>query len=266
MHTFRFCFYLSLPIGAITLAIVILLFKMRDTGTVKLDNTSFSRKLAHSDPFGTLVFVPAITSLLLALQWGGSKYPWNSGLIIGLLVAFAVLASFFIAIQLWAQEKATIPPCILTRRSIWSSSLFTFCIGGSFIIIIFYLSIWFQVIRGDSAVHSGIDTLPVILALVFGTVIAGALITTIGYHAPFMILWSIPTVVGTGMLAGLTNASTISNWLPFEILCGLGVGLGMRQPMLAAQTVLDFKDVPIGTAVVMFANALGESSFEGTRP
>ncbi|KAJ7301500.1 major facilitator superfamily domain-containing protein [Mycena albidolilacea] len=220
---FRFCFYLSLPIGAITLAIV-----------------------EAIDSFGTLVFVPAITSLLLALQWGGSKYPWSSGLVIGLLVAFA--------------EKATIPPRILKRCSIWSSSLFTLCIGGSFIIITFYLPIWFQVISGDSAVHSGIDILPVMLALVFGTVIAGALITTIGYYAPFVILSSILTVVGTGMFAGLSNASTISNWLPFEILCGLGVGLGMQQPMLAAQAVLDIKDVPICTAVVMFANTLGEPS------
>ncbi|KAF7364257.1 DHA14-like major facilitator [Mycena sanguinolenta] len=274
--SFRFCFYLSLPFGMITLALVIFLLKLPGTTATKLENTTFLKRLAYFDPFGTLVFIPAVVCLLLALQFGGSKYPWNSGFIIGLLIAFSVLISIFIRIQLWTQEKATVPPRILKRRSIWSSSLFAFSMGGAFIIVTFYLPIWFQVIRGVSAVRSGIDTLvrvliihrpaidatqPVILSLVVGSVAAGVLITIVGYYAPFMVLSSIFTVVGTGMLAALTVTSNTVNWLPFEILCGFGVGLGMQQPMLAAQTVLDLKDVPIGTALVMFANTLGGALF-----
>ncbi|KAJ6498271.1 major facilitator superfamily transporter [Mycena vulgaris] len=259
--SFRFCFYLSLPIGMVTLVLTLFLLKIRAPGPTKGDNTTVSIKLADFDPFGNLVFGPSMIALLLAVQWGGSEYPWTSGVIIGLLLASLILLAIFIRIQLWVDERATIPPRILKHRSIWSSSLYAVCIGGSFNIITMCLPIWFQVIHGDSPETSGVNTLPVILALVVGCVCAGALITTIGYYAPFMILSSILTVVGSGMLGSLKVASTPSNWLFPGILCGFGIGLGLQQPMIAAQTVLDLKDVPVGTALVMFANTLGGALF-----
>ncbi|KAK7019566.1 DHA14-like major facilitator [Favolaschia claudopus] len=242
--SFRYCFYLSLPLGGITLSLVIFFLKIQHSSTRIVTTTNFFQRLLNFDPFGTLVFIPAITSLLLVLQWGGSKYP-----------------SIFTAIQIVAQDRATIPPRILLRRSIWSSSLFAFALGGAFIIVTFYLPIWFQVIHGDSAARSGVNTLPVVIALVAGSVVAGGLITLIGYYAPFMILASILTLVGTGILTSLHLSSTLANWMPFEILCGLGVGFGIQQPMLAAQTVLDLRDIPTGTALVMFSNTLGGALF-----
>ncbi|KAK7049109.1 major facilitator superfamily transporter [Favolaschia claudopus] len=258
--SFRYCFYLSLPLGGIALSLVIFLLKIQPPNT-QTDATNSFQRLWNFDPFGTLVFIPAITSLLLVLQWGGSKYSWMSGPILGLLIVFMILIAIFIAIQIVARERATIPPRILLRRSVWTSSLFAFALGGAFIIVTFYLPIWFQVIHGDSAARSGIHTLPVVISLVAGSVVAGGLITLIGYYAPFMILASILTMVGTGLLTNLRLSSTLSNWMPFEILCGLGVGFGIQQPMLAAQTVLDPRDVPTGTALVMFSNTLGSALF-----
>ncbi|KAJ7481380.1 major facilitator superfamily transporter [Mycena galericulata] len=259
--SFRFCFYLSLPIGLVTLVLTLFLLKIRTPASAKGDDTTLSARLADFDPFGNVVFVPAMVTLLLAVQWGGSEYPWTSGVIIALLLSSIVLLAIFIRIQLYVDERATIPPRILKQRTIWSSSLYAVCIGGSFNIITMCLPIWFQVIHGDSPESSGVDTLPVILALVVGSVCAGALIGAIGYYAPFMILSSLFTVVGSGMLASLKVASTPGTWLFPEILCGFGVGLGLQQPMIAAQTVLELKDVPVGTALVMFANTLGGALF-----
>ncbi|KAK7019557.1 major facilitator superfamily transporter [Favolaschia claudopus] len=216
--SFRYCFYLSLPLGGIALSLVIFLLKIQHSSTRIVTTPNFFQRLLNFDPFGTLVFIPAITSLLLVLQWGGSKYLWTSAPILGLLIAFIILIAIFTAIQIVAQDRATIPPRILLRRSIWSSSLFAFALGGAFIIVTFYLPIWFQVIHGDSAARSGVNTLPVVVALVAGSVVAGGLITLIGYYAPFMILASILTLVGTGILTSLHLSSTLANWMPFEIL------------------------------------------------
>ncbi|KAK7018914.1 major facilitator superfamily domain-containing protein [Favolaschia claudopus] len=194
--SFRYCFYLSLPLGGIALSLVIFLLKIQHSNTRIVTTTNFFQRLLNFDPFGTLVFIPAITSLLLVLQWGGSNYLWTSAPILGLLIAFIILMAIFTAIQIVAQDRATIPPRILLRRSIWSSSLFAFALGGAFIIVTFYLPIWFQVIHGDSAARSGVNTLPVVIALVAGSVVAGGLITLIGHYAPFMILASILTLVG----------------------------------------------------------------------
>ncbi|KAJ6615069.1 MFS transporter [Mycena sp. CBHHK59/15] len=259
--SWRWCFYINLPIGAIALLVVIFLFQMPKRGQIKVESATFLQRLNLFDPWGTLVFIPAIVCLLLALQWGGSKFPWKSARIIALLVVFGVLLTAFIAIQIWKQDGATIPPRIVKRRSIWSGALYALCIGSSFFIITFYLPIWFQAIKGVSAVQSGIDNLPLILSLVVSSILAGGLITQIGYYTPFMILSSVLAAVGTGLLSTLKVDSRSSHWMGFEILCGLGVGFGMQQPMLAAQAVLELKDVPVGTSVIMFAQTLGGALF-----
>ncbi|KAJ7663449.1 major facilitator superfamily domain-containing protein [Mycena rosella] len=259
--TWRWCFYINLPIGAVTLLVVIFLFKMPRSGVVKAEPATFMERVHLFDPWGTLVFIPAIICLLLALQWGGSKYPWGSGRIIALFVVFGVLISIFIGVQFWKQDRATIPPRILKKRSIWSSSAYAFSIGASFFILSFYLPIWFQAIRGVSAVHSGIDNLPMILSLVVGSILAGGVITQVGYYTPFMLASSVMTAVGAGLISTLKVNSGHTKWMPFEIIFGLGAGLGMQQPMLAAQNVLELKDVPIGTSIIMFSQTLGGALF-----
>ena len=75
--SWRWCFYINLPIGAVTFAVITLFFKspVRE----KEDSIGFKARFQQFDPFGTMVFIPAIVCLLLALQWGGSKYPWGNG-------------------------------------------------------------------------------------------------------------------------------------------------------------------------------------------
>ncbi|KAJ6597578.1 major facilitator superfamily domain-containing protein [Mycena vulgaris] len=259
--TWRWCFYINLPVGAITLAVVIFLFKMPRSGVVKPEPATFTQRLALFDPWGTLVFVPAIVCLLLALQWGGSKYPWKSARIIGLFCVFGVLFSIFIGIQVWNGDRATVPPHILKQRSIWSSLVYSFAISAAFYILTFYLPIWFQAVRGVSAVHSGIDNLPLILSFVVAAIFAGGLITKIGYYSPFMIASSVLTAIGTGLISTLKVNSSHKMWMPFEIVCGFGVGLGMQQPMLAVQNVLVLQDVPIGTSIIKFSQTLGGALF-----
>ncbi|KAJ6613996.1 major facilitator superfamily domain-containing protein, partial [Mycena sp. CBHHK59/15] len=203
--SWRWCFYINLPIGTITLAIIIFLFKMPASGRVKPSSATFMERLSLFDPWGTSVFVPAIASLLLALQWGGSKYPWKDGRIIALFVVFGFLISVFISVQFWKPDRATITPRILKQHSICSSAAYSFCIGSTFFIL--YFPIWFQAISGVSAVHSGIDNLPMILSLVVASIFAGGLITQIGYYAPFMMASSIVTAVCTGLVSTLKTNS-----------------------------------------------------------
>jgi len=77
--------------------------------------------------------------LLLALQWGGSTYSWNSGRIIALFVVFGVLTLVFIGVQIWKQDTATVPPRIIKQRSIWSAAWFSLFQGATFFIVVFYV-------------------------------------------------------------------------------------------------------------------------------
>lgn len=115
---------------------------------------------------GTSVFIPAIICLLLALQWGGTKYHWGNVRIIVLFVLFGIFIGSFIAIQFWQGDSATVPLSIIKKRSMWSASWFSFCLGSYFFLLIYFLPVWFQAVKGDSAVKSGISIMPMLLSLV----------------------------------------------------------------------------------------------------
>ena len=205
--------------------------------------------------------MPAIICLLLALQWGGSKYEWNSGRIIALLVIFVLLVAAFLIIQWWKQEDATVPPRIFLNRNVWGSAWFGAMLGAGFFLMVYYLPIWFQAIKGASATKSGIMNLPAILGLVIISMGAGAAVTALGYYTPFMLISSVLMAIGAGLLSSMKVESGSNEWIGYQFLFGAGVGFGMQQTLVAVQTVLPADDIPIGTAIMMFCQTLGGALF-----
>ena len=257
--TWRWCFYINLPIGAVTVAAIIIFFK--SPKREKEGAIGFSARFKQFDPIGTIFFLPAIVCLLLALQWGGSKYPWSNGRIIALFVLAGVLLIGFVIVQIWKGESATVPPRIFWQRSIVAGAYFGLCLGGAFFIFIYYLPFWFQAIKNVSATQSGIDNLPMILAQVLSSISVGVLTTIVGYYTPFMYMSTIFMAVGAGLLTTLTVGTGTGMWIGYQIIFGWGSGSGFQQPLMAAQTVLPLEDVPIGTATVMFIQLLGGALF-----
>ena len=130
--SWRWCFYINLPIGAITILIIAVFFKSpKRKSTAQLTT---KQKLDSMDPIGTAVFLPAIICVLLALQWGGTKYPWSNPRVIALFVLFGVLASVWVSIQIWKGENATVPPRIMKQRTMMSAAWFATCLGAAFFI------------------------------------------------------------------------------------------------------------------------------------
>jgi hypothetical protein len=126
-----------LPFGALTAAFIVPFFQVQRRGT-KMDLT-WKQQLLKFDLEGTVLFLPAIICLLLALQWGGSKYEWKSGRIIALFVIFGLLIIGFIIIQWWKQENATVPPRVFLNRNVWGSAWFGAMLGAGFFVMVYYL-------------------------------------------------------------------------------------------------------------------------------
>ena len=135
--SWRWCFYINLPLGAATLAFIIFFYNPTIRAQ-KLD-VSLKAKLEQFDILGLVAFLPMIVCLLLALQWGGSEYDWSNARIIALLVLAGVLLFAFIGIQLWKKDNGTIPPRLIKQRSIMSGALFSFALGAAFFIFVYYL-------------------------------------------------------------------------------------------------------------------------------
>ena len=235
---------------------VFLAFVVQNTKPA-LGHLPWREKISRLDIPGTLVFLPSIVCLLLALQWGGQQYSWHDGRIIALLTVFAVLFVAFVAIQIWRQEAATVPPRILKQRTIAAGTFYSFCLGSSFFLIVYYLSVWFQAIKGDSAIRSGLSTLPFILSLVVASILSGVLVSRIGYYNPSLLASIVLAPIGAGLFTMFTPSTTHPFWIGVQVLYGFGVGLGLQQTNVAAQTVLDKKDAPTGISVVFFGQGLG---------
>ena len=256
----RWCFYINLPCGLLVF-LLLAIFLHIPPEMLKRDSTTWKEKACKMDPVGTFFFLPCIISLLLALQWGGVTYSWSNSRVIVLLVLAGVLLVVFLLVQKWKGDNATVPGRIFVNRSIIAGFWFSFCNGAAMQTLFYFLPIWFQAIKHASAVKSGIMTLPLVLGLAIMGISAGILTKRIGYYTPWMILSSILTPIGAGLITTFTPHTGHSAWIGYQALFGMGIGLGMQQPSVAAQTVLPRKDVSIGAALMMFSQTLGGAVF-----
>jgi hypothetical protein len=175
--------------------------------------TPWRDQVKQLDPIGTVFFVPSIACLLLGLQWGGSTYLRNDGRIIALFVHFILLISHFILLQIGRPDTATVPPRIIKNRSIAAAMWTQLMVGASMMVLVYYLPIWFQAVTNVSAYQSGIDSLPLILALVVSSILAGALVQRLGYYVPFMIANSVIMSIGAGLITTLVPSTGHAKWI-----------------------------------------------------
>ncbi|KAL8652541.1 MAG: hypothetical protein Q9226_004224 [Calogaya cf. arnoldii] len=252
--SWRWCFYINLPIGAV--AVLIIVFFV-DIPSPEGAATTRAEKIKQLDPLGNLVFLPAMVCLLLAIQWGGSRYDWSNDRIVALLVIFGVLIVIWFWTQIRAKENATLPLHILRQRSVAAGAFYSFCLGAIMMVWIYFLPIYFQAIFGSSAIKSGIQMLPLVVSLVAGNISAGILVTAIGYYTPFLILSSCLMSIGAGLCSTFGVHTGAPYWIGYQIVVGWGIGCGMQQSSTAAQRVLDKHDAPMGVSLMFFGQSLG---------
>jgi MFS family permease len=263
--SWRWCFYINLPIGGATIILILFFLRLPDHtenhGDTLEGTASVRKTIDQLDPIGTTFLLGLTVCLLLALQWGGSKYTWADARIIVLLTLFALLTICFASVQIWKQENATIPPRILAYRSVTASAFFAFCQTGSMTVIVFYLPTWFQAILHVDAIESGIRLLPLILAVVIASIMAGGFTQITGYYTPVMIACTVFMACGAGLMTTFSTTSDKAHWIGYQVLFGYGVGLGQQQSGMAAQVVLPEKDVPTGISLKFFGQQLGGAIF-----
>ena len=171
--SWRWCFYINLPAGAVVCAILILIHipdkkKARRTGSILAT-------LRELDILGCGIFAPTVIMLLLALEWGGTTYPWKSAKIIGLLCGSFGLLCVFIAWEYHVGDSAMIPGNMVKRRIVQFSGATTFFLMGSLICVTYYLPVWFQVVLNASPTLSGVMILPSVASQIVAAVLSGYL-------------------------------------------------------------------------------------------
>lgn len=256
--SWRWCFYINLPIGAVTAILLIALFHPPVRPNEQRPLLERMKKL---DAVGALLFIPAIVMVLLALQWGGNEYPWKSATIIGLFCGFGGLFSVFVAWQVYQGDSAMIPLGLLARRTIVASSLTSMCVFGSLFVVIYYIPEWFQVIKGASPVKSGVMNIALFIPQIIGSITAGTMITKLGYCNPWILAGCVFSSIATGLCSTFKLDSGHAEWIGYQVLAGLGAGFSMETPLSQAQTILSTEEAGVGISVVTFCQFFGSSIF-----
>uniref|UniRef100_A0A0D2XZ47 Major facilitator superfamily (MFS) profile domain-containing protein n=1 Tax=Fusarium oxysporum (strain Fo5176) TaxID=660025 RepID=A0A0D2XZ47_FUSOF len=213
--TWRWCFYINLPIGAIC-AVLILFVHMPDHRANR-DESAMQILKTKLDFTGFVLFCPSIVMLLLALQWGGLEYPWDSATVIGLFCGGGVLFIIFVYWEHRVGSDAMIPLPISAK----DASPFT----------------------------SGVNLLPSILSVIFAAVASGALAS------------AILSSIGFGLASSMSPYASTATWAGYQILIGLGRGLGLQMPIIAIQANTSADVTPIAMAILTFSQTFGSAIF-----
>ncbi len=252
----RWCFYITVPMGVVTL--ICTSFCLSDAPKPEgVAQMSFRRKLVEMDLLSNLLFLPALTSLFLALSWAGTKYPWGDGRVIGTLVTFGVLLGVFVYNQARRGRSATLPPHIMKHRTVIAGMIFILCLNSADSILDYYLPTYYQVVRHYSPAKSGYMMLPIIVGAIIGSLIHGAGTSAFGYYAPFMLVASIVGPIALGLTTTFSGCTKFVQLIAYSFMFGLAYGIGFSGPQNAVQTSLAAEDIPLGLSVILFAQSFG---------
>jgi MFS family permease len=245
--TWRWCFYVNLPIGGVAGCIIAIFFQTPQKAVPV--NASLLEKIRQTDPTGVAFLMGAAISYMLAVQYGGISHPWSSSVVVGLLVGFFAIMATWAVFQWWQGDRAMFSPRLAKQRTILVMCIFAGIFSGAFFAIIYYLPIYFQSTRGTSPTDSGIRNLPFIIAVTIGTVMSGSFVTMTGLYQPILIGGSIIAMIGCGLLYTLETNSSTGTWIGYQILAGAGFGLAFQIPIIAVQGTVDAEDLATATAM-----------------
>ncbi|KAJ6789191.1 hypothetical protein PWT90_05912 [Aphanocladium album] len=255
--TWRWCFYINLPIGGVAFA-TLLCTTLPDKTSKKARS---ERLVTQLDLPGLGLFAPAVIMILLALQYGGHQYPWNSVTVIGLICGGTACSMAFVLWEGWRKEKAMMPLSLLSHPIVWSSVLVSGFMTSTLLIHSYYLPIYFQAIKDATPTMSGIYLLPSILSQLVSSGLSGVIVGKLGYCIPAVALSGVIVTIGSGLLSLFDPRTPTATWVGYQIFLGFGRGLGIQMPMIAVQAVLGTDLVSESMSLIVFAQTFGGSVF-----
>jgi EmrB/QacA subfamily drug resistance transporter len=245
--SWRWIFYINMPLGAAALIVTILGLKLpRPTGKVKIDY------------LGAVLIAGAASCLVLLTSWGGTQYEWGDPVIIGLGVVGVVALALFAVVEVRVAEPI-IPLKLFRNRTFSSSSAVSFFVGFAMFGAVAFLPLFLQIVTGVSATNSGLLLLPFMGGVLLTSIVSGALISRIGRYKVFPIIGTAVAAVGLLLLAQMNVHTGRVTAMAFMFVLGGGLGLVMQTVVLAVQNTVEPRDIGSGTSTVTFARQIGAS-------
>ncbi|KAH8900467.1 efflux pump antibiotic resistance protein [Thozetella sp. PMI_491] len=255
--TWRWCFYINLPIGGAAAALIVFFFQT--PRKAKPTPATIGEVLVQMDPVGAALVMAIIISFILALEYGGQSMSWNSSTVIGLLVGFGVMSLVFVAWEAFMGERAMVVPRLIKKREVLVGGPFQFFFAGSYFLVVYYLPIYFQSVHGSSPVDSGVLNLPLVLAVAVASVLTGGIISKTGLASPCGIGGAALATLASGLFYTFDIDTSLGRRIGYQLLFGLAAGFGFQVTMIMAQGKAKPEDISSVTAIIFLFQNLGGS-------
>ncbi|MFE9355544.1 MFS transporter [Streptomyces olivaceoviridis] len=245
--SWRWCFYVNVPFGLVTLAVIAVVLKLPRP-----------RARARLDVLGTLLLAAASTCLVLLTSWGGTEYAWGSRQILGLGAGALLATVLFLVAERFAAEPLI--PLRLFRDSVFAlSGLVGLVIGVALFGAASYLPTFLQMVDGASATESGLLMLPMMAGIVGASVIGGQLISHTGRYKVYPVLGCAVATVGMWLLSRLQTDTPRLHYSVWMAVLGAGIGLVMPVLVLAVQNSVRPADLGTATSANNYFRQIGGS-------
>ncbi|KAG8842708.1 hypothetical protein FRB91_003980 [Serendipita sp. 411] len=258
--TWRWCFYINLPFGAISLATVLLFQPTNPPPPSPLYTSEATtiQKWLSLDWIGSFLSLATIVCLLLPLQWGGVSRPWNDKIIIVLFVLFAILLFAFLSWEKYKGTRAMMPLRLLRRRTQLGASLMMFFMLIPFFGAMYYLPLFYQA-KGRTAAQSGIDIVPFMVGAVAFGFVSGGIVNVTGHYLTMMVVGPLLAAVASGLFFTVDEQTSNAKLIGYQFLFGTGLGFALQLPVVALQAEYAEKPelIPQATSLLTFLQLLG---------
>lgn len=253
----RWAFYINLLVAAVCAPFYLFLLPSKDARP----GASLKARAVEMDYAGVVLQAAALTSFVLAINWGGITYPWNSGRIIALFVISGVLFIFLGIQQVYniftSLERRIIPVQFFRSRSVLILFSVTAAGGACAFVPIYMVPIFFQFTRGGSALESGVRLLPFIVFLVVFTFANGGLMAKFGYYMPWFLAGGIFVVIGSALMYTVDQGTSTANVYGYTILLGAGVGMFFQAAFSVTQAVVSLENIAPAIGFITLAQFVG---------
>jgi EmrB/QacA subfamily drug resistance transporter len=245
--SWRWIFYVNLPVGALALGVIGVAFHAR------------ADKVQHRiDYLGAAVLAGGLSAIVLFTSLGGTTYGWSSGPIVAMGVIGIALLVLFPFVERRAAEP--ILPLELFRNRIFdATSAVGFIVGLALFGAVTFLPFYFQVVKGYSATTSGLLLTPMMLGLLITSILSGNLITRFGRYKPFPIAGTAVMTLGVFLLSRLTISTPMWQAALYMLILGLGLGMVMQVLVLAVQNAVPYRLLGVATSGSTLFRQIGGS-------
>ncbi|MFE2034144.1 DHA2 family efflux MFS transporter permease subunit [Streptomyces scopuliridis] len=245
--SWRWVFYINLPIGVVALLVIATVLHI-----------PVHRTKHTIDYLGTFLIASVATCLVLVASLGGTTWAWGSPQIIGLAVLGLLLLAVFVRVERRAAEPV-LPLRLFRLRTFTLVAVISFIVGFAMFGAMTYLPTFLQVAQGVSPTLSGVRLLPMVLGLLITSTLSGQIVSRTGRWKVFPILGTGITAIGLLLLHQLTEFTGTWEMSAYLLVFGAGLGLVMQILVLVVQNSVSYQDLGVATSGATFFRSIGAS-------